>query len=79
MEEPDAVVELEIQRRLQELADKERAADEELERRIDTLEKWKVAQDATSALRRWMFPLLLSVSSGIMLVINFVLTLTKKH
>lgn len=79
MEEPDAVVELEIQRRLQELADKERAADEELERRIDVLEKWKVAEDATSMIRRWLFPILLSALGTGMLLVNLVLTLTHKH
>lgn len=79
MEEPDAIVELEITRRLAELADRERLTDEELDRRIDVLERWKVAQEATSTMRRWLFPILLSVLSGAMMLVNLVLTLTRKH
>lgn len=79
MEEPDPVIELEITRRLAELADRERLVDEELDRRIDVLEKWKVAQEATSAMRRWLFPILLSVLSGAMVLVNLVLTVMRKH
>jgi hypothetical protein len=78
MDEPNAAVELEITRRLQELADRERRVDDSLERRIDALEKWKAAGDATSALRRWLFPIILSVVSSVGLVIGLVLTLTHK-
>lgn len=58
----DAEWELELEKRVEQ-EDKEFEGDlDPLEARVRVLEQWQAAQDALSAMRRWLLPILVTVA-----------------
>lgn len=59
---PDAEWELELEKRVEE-EDRIIEGDlDPLEARLRVLEQWQAAQDAVSALRRWLLPIFVTVA-----------------
>lgn len=79
MGEPNPELELELERRFRAEDAKQQEQLNTLEQRIDDVEKWKAAQDAVSAARKWALPLMLSVGGSAMMLINLYILLSRKH